>query len=104
MDPDREIGFVEEQGSSKAQNGRIMEYLRSITYTTVENFLLFFSLSHQKQLPPLRAMENPADYDIDKDTGEDEVRDETRIGKTQWIEKLIIIIIKKKTIRSINNR
>lgn len=41
-------------------------------------------------------MENPADYDIDKDTGEDEVRDETRIGKTQWIEKLIIIIIKKK--------
>lgn len=32
------------------------------------------------QLPPLRAMENPADYDIDKDMGEDEV-DETKIGK-----------------------
>lgn len=29
-------------------------------------------------------MENPADYDIDKDMGEDEV-DEARIGKTQSI-------------------
>lgn len=36
-------------------------------------------ISHA-QLPPLRAMENPADYDIDKDMGEDEV-DETKIGK-----------------------
>lgn len=31
------------------------------------------------QLPPLKAMENPADYDIDKDMGDEEV-DEAKIG------------------------
>lgn len=36
-----------------------------------------------KMLPPLRAMENPADYDIDKDMGEDEV-DETKIDKSKY--------------------
>lgn len=37
---------------------------------------LFFRVA---QLPPLRAMENPADYDIDKDMGNEEV-DEAKIG------------------------
>ncbi|XP_017893600.1 transient receptor potential cation channel subfamily V member 5 isoform X2 [Ceratina calcarata] len=36
-----------------------------------------------KMLPPLRAMENPADYDIDKDMGKDEV-DETKIDKSKY--------------------
>nr|XP_012147390.1 PREDICTED: transient receptor potential cation channel subfamily V member 5 isoform X1 [Megachile rotundata] len=36
-----------------------------------------------KMLPPLRAMENPADYDIDKDMGEEEV-DETKIDKSKY--------------------
>ncbi|KOC68960.1 Transient receptor potential cation channel subfamily V member 6 [Habropoda laboriosa] len=36
-----------------------------------------------KMLPPLRAMENPADYDIDKDMAEEEV-DETKIDKTKY--------------------
>ncbi|PBC29938.1 Transient receptor potential cation channel subfamily V member [Apis cerana cerana] len=36
-----------------------------------------------KMLPPLRAMENPADYDIDKDMGEDEV-DEAKIDKSKY--------------------
>lgn len=31
------------------------------------------------QLSPLKAMENPADYDIDKDMGDEEV-DENKIG------------------------
>ncbi|KAG7213782.1 hypothetical protein KM043_003003 [Ampulex compressa] len=35
-----------------------------------------------KMLAPLRAMENPADYDIDKDMGEEEV-DETKIDKSK---------------------
>ena len=34
------------------------------------------------QLPPLKAMENPADYDIDKDMGDEEV-DETKIGNNE---------------------
>ncbi|CAK9830452.1 Transient receptor potential cation channel subfamily V member 6 [Anthophora retusa] len=36
-----------------------------------------------KMLPPLRAMENPADYDIDKDMDEEEV-DETKIDKKKY--------------------
>ncbi|KMQ98230.1 transient receptor potential cation channel subfamily v member 6 [Lasius niger] len=36
--------------------------------------------SRHKMLPPLKAMENPADYDIDKDMGDEEV-DETKIGE-----------------------
>ncbi|XP_076174002.1 transient receptor potential cation channel subfamily V member nanchung [Ptiloglossa arizonensis] len=36
-----------------------------------------------KMLPPLKAMENPTDYDIDKDMGDDEV-DETRIDKSKY--------------------
>jgi len=34
------------------------------------------------QLPPLKAMENPADYDIDKDMGDEEV-DEAKIGNNE---------------------
>ncbi|XP_011866570.1 PREDICTED: transient receptor potential cation channel subfamily V member 5 [Vollenhovia emeryi] len=36
-----------------------------------------------KMLPPLKAMENPADYDIDKDMGDEEV-DEAKIDKTKY--------------------
>ncbi|KYN30196.1 Transient receptor potential cation channel subfamily V member 5 [Trachymyrmex cornetzi] len=36
-----------------------------------------------KMLPPLKAMENPADYDIDKDMGDEEV-DETKIDKSKY--------------------
>ncbi|XP_072757468.1 transient receptor potential cation channel subfamily V member 5 [Anoplolepis gracilipes] len=36
-----------------------------------------------KMLSPLKAMENPADYDIDKDMGDDEV-DETKIDKSKY--------------------
>ncbi|XP_034187627.1 transient receptor potential cation channel subfamily V member nanchung [Osmia lignaria lignaria] len=36
-----------------------------------------------KMLPPLRAMENPADYDIDKDMGDEEA-DETKIDKSKY--------------------
>ncbi|XP_076766819.1 transient receptor potential cation channel subfamily V member nanchung [Xylocopa sonorina] len=36
-----------------------------------------------KMLPPLKAMENPADYDIDKDIGEEET-DETKIDKSKY--------------------
>ncbi|KAI4495347.1 hypothetical protein M0804_001548 [Polistes exclamans] len=35
-----------------------------------------------KMLPPLKAMENPADYDIDKDLNDDDV-DETKIDKSK---------------------
>nr|XP_012147398.1 PREDICTED: transient receptor potential cation channel subfamily V member 5 isoform X4 [Megachile rotundata] len=41
-----------------------------------------------KMLPPLRAMENPADYDIDKDMGEEEV-DETKIGEHKSKYRLV---------------
>ncbi|XP_076672805.1 transient receptor potential cation channel subfamily V member nanchung isoform X2 [Andrena cerasifolii] len=37
-----------------------------------------------KMLPPLRAMENPADYDIDKDMGSEDVDDETKIDKSKY--------------------
>ncbi|EFN65752.1 Transient receptor potential cation channel subfamily V member 5 [Camponotus floridanus] len=36
-----------------------------------------------KMLAPLKAMENPADYDIDKDMGDEEV-DETKIDKSKY--------------------
>ncbi|XP_076297480.1 transient receptor potential cation channel subfamily V member nanchung isoform X2 [Lasioglossum baleicum] len=36
-----------------------------------------------RMLPPLRAMENPGDYDIDKDMGTEEV-DETKIDKSKY--------------------
>ncbi|XP_011054744.1 PREDICTED: transient receptor potential cation channel subfamily V member 5 isoform X2 [Acromyrmex echinatior] len=36
-----------------------------------------------KMLPPLKAMENPADYDIDKDMGDEEV-DEAKIDKSKY--------------------
>ncbi|XP_078037386.1 transient receptor potential cation channel subfamily V member nanchung [Augochlora pura] len=36
-----------------------------------------------RMLPPLKAMENPGDYDIDKDMGTEEV-DETKIDKTKY--------------------
>ncbi|CAL7934732.1 unnamed protein product [Xylocopa violacea] len=36
-----------------------------------------------KMLPSLKAMENPADYDIDKDIGEEEA-DETKIDKSKY--------------------
>ncbi|KAL0119708.1 hypothetical protein PUN28_007863 [Cardiocondyla obscurior] len=36
-----------------------------------------------KMLAPLKAMENPADYDIDKDMGDEEV-DETKIDKSRY--------------------
>ncbi|XP_015178094.1 PREDICTED: transient receptor potential cation channel subfamily V member 5 isoform X2 [Polistes dominula] len=35
-----------------------------------------------KMLPPLKAMENPADYDIDKDLNDDDI-DETKIDKSK---------------------
>ncbi|XP_076655832.1 transient receptor potential cation channel subfamily V member nanchung [Halictus rubicundus] len=37
-----------------------------------------------KMLPPLRAMENPGDYDIDKDMETDEEVDETKIDKSKY--------------------
>ncbi|RLU24512.1 hypothetical protein DMN91_002601 [Ooceraea biroi] len=39
--------------------------------------------SRNKMLPPLRNMENPADYDIDKDMGDEEV-DEKTIDKSKY--------------------
>ncbi|XP_012217412.1 transient receptor potential cation channel subfamily V member 5 isoform X1 [Linepithema humile] len=36
-----------------------------------------------RMLPPLKAMENPADYDIDKDMGDEEV-DENKIDKSKY--------------------
>ncbi|XP_025074158.1 transient receptor potential cation channel subfamily V member 5 [Pogonomyrmex barbatus] len=36
-----------------------------------------------KMLPPLKAMENPTDYDIDKDMGDEDV-DETKIDKSKY--------------------
>ncbi|XP_032689459.1 transient receptor potential cation channel subfamily V member 5 isoform X2 [Odontomachus brunneus] len=36
-----------------------------------------------RMLPPLKAMENPADYDIDKDMGDEDV-DETKIDKSKY--------------------
>ncbi|KZC09064.1 PREDICTED: transient receptor potential cation channel subfamily V member 5 [Dufourea novaeangliae] len=37
-----------------------------------------------KMLPPLRAMENPGDYDIDKDMANEEDVDETKIDKSKY--------------------
>ncbi|XP_043509612.1 transient receptor potential cation channel subfamily V member 5 isoform X1 [Frieseomelitta varia] len=37
-----------------------------------------------KMLPPLRAMENPADYDIDKDMQNEDKLDETKIDKSKY--------------------
>lgn len=47
--------------------------------------LAFLMSSFFPQLPPLKAMENPADYDIDKDMGDEDV-DETKIGSTSALE------------------
>ncbi|KYM91409.1 Transient receptor potential cation channel subfamily V member 5 [Atta colombica] len=44
------------------------------------DYHLFRSMAH---LPPLKAMENPADYDIDKDMGDEEV-DEAKIDKSKY--------------------
>lgn len=43
--------------------------------------LSYYNRSIVLQLPPLRAMENPADYDIDKDMQNENELDETKIGK-----------------------
>ncbi|XP_033305073.1 transient receptor potential cation channel subfamily V member 5 isoform X3 [Bombus bifarius] len=37
-----------------------------------------------KMLPPLRSMENPADYDIDKDMQNEDELDETKIDKSKY--------------------
>lgn len=55
--------------------------------TFSNNFYFFTRLA---QLAPLKAMENPTDYDIDKDMGDDEV-DETKIGSVYVIKKKIKI-------------